>query len=74
MKKLKRFCCVAAPEAITFSELEYIEIAGLGVDKAGREREEIREKIKANHHNLSEDLECVRGLETFYQDVVKNHR
>jgi predicted O-linked N-acetylglucosamine transferase (SPINDLY family) len=57
--------------AIAFSELEYIEIAGSGVDKA--DREEIREKIKANHHNLSEDLECVKGLEKFYQDVVKSN-
>lgn len=53
-------------ETIAFSPQEYIEIAvRLGNDKPYRE--EMREKIKANHHNLYNDLECVRALEKFYE-------
>jgi len=60
-------------ETIAYSEKQYIDIAvRLGVDKEWRE--EIREKINANHSNLYDDLECVRGLEKFYQDVVKHNK
>ncbi|WP_342597090.1 hypothetical protein VKI21_17450 [Cyanobacterium aponinum UTEX 3222] len=60
-------------DTIASSEDEYIEIAvRLGLDQTWRE--EIKEKIQANHHNLYDDLECVRALENFYQDVVKNNK
>lgn len=56
-------------DSIASSEEEYIDIAvKLGNDQLWRE--EIREKIKANHHKLYDDLECVRVLEKFYVDVV----
>lgn len=55
-------------DTIASSPEEYVEIAvRLGNDESYRE--EIKEKIKANHHNLYDDLECVRALEKFYQDV-----
>ncbi|WP_017293779.1 O-linked N-acetylglucosamine transferase, SPINDLY family protein [Geminocystis herdmanii] len=55
-------------DTIASSPQEYIDIAvRLGNDQLWRE--EIKEKIKANYHNLYDDLDCVRGLEKFYQDV-----
>ncbi|WP_017293781.1 O-linked N-acetylglucosamine transferase, SPINDLY family protein [Geminocystis herdmanii] len=55
-------------DTIASSPQEYIDIAvRLGNDQLWRE--EIKEKIKVNHHNLYDDLECVKGLEKFYQDV-----
>ncbi|MBL1211623.1 MAG: glycosyl transferase family 1, partial [Geminocystis sp. GBBB08] len=57
-------------ETIASCEEEYIEIAvRLGSDLSYRE--EIREKIQANHHRLYDDLECIKALEKFYQDVIK---
>ncbi|PHV62814.1 tetratricopeptide repeat protein [Cyanobacterium aponinum] len=58
-------------ETIANTEEEYIDIAvKLGLDQTWRE--EIKEKIKANHHNLYDDLECVKALEQFYIDVCKS--
>ncbi|MBL1211283.1 hypothetical protein, partial [Geminocystis sp. GBBB08] len=55
-------------ETIASSEEEYIEIAvRLGNDSSYRE--EIREKIKANHHRVYDDLECIKALEEFYLQV-----
>jgi predicted O-linked N-acetylglucosamine transferase (SPINDLY family) len=57
-------------ETIANSESEYVEIAvRLGLDPGWRQ--EISEKIKQNHSLLFDDLECVRGLESFYQQVVR---
>jgi predicted O-linked N-acetylglucosamine transferase (SPINDLY family) len=59
-------------ETIANSEAEYIEIAvRLGLDLAWRQ--EISEKIRQNHALLYNDLECVRGLESFYQQVVQEN-
>jgi len=56
-------------DTIATSETEYIDIAvRLGNDPQWRQN--IVEKIKANHSNLYDDLECVRALEEFYQRVV----
>ncbi|PHV62815.1 hypothetical protein [Cyanobacterium aponinum] len=59
-------------ETIANSEDEYIDIAvRLGLDQTWRK--EIKEKIEANHHNLYDDLECVRELERFFIDVCASN-
>ena len=56
-------------ETIASSEQEYIDIAvKLGKDTSWRN--EIVEKIKNNHDNVYDDLECIKGLENFYKNVV----
>lgn len=56
-------------ETIALTEQEYIDIAvALGQDKYWREQ--IKEKITANYDKLYDDLECVKGLEKFYQEVL----
>lgn len=58
-------------ETIANTEEEYINIAvKLGLVQTWRE--EIKDKIRANHHNLYDDLECLIGLEKFYLDVCKS--
>ncbi len=57
-------------ETIAESEQEYIEIAArLGNDK--NYRQQIVQKIADQHELIYNDLECVRGLEAFYREVVK---
>ncbi len=57
-------------DTIASSEGEYIEIAvKLGLDAAWRE--EISARLKARHDSLYEDKACVVGLESFYQEVVR---
>jgi protein O-GlcNAc transferase len=59
-------------DTIANSESEYIEIAvRLGLDPQWRQ--EISKKMGDRHHYLYEDIECVRGLEDFYQQVVREH-
>jgi predicted O-linked N-acetylglucosamine transferase (SPINDLY family) len=61
---------LGVPETIAQTEAEYIEIAvRLGLDTDWRR--EISEKIKQNCDRLFNDLECVRGLEAFYQQIVE---
>jgi predicted O-linked N-acetylglucosamine transferase (SPINDLY family) len=56
-------------ETIASSEKEYIEIAvKLGNNK--RWREQIKNKIVANHGRLYDDLECVRALEKFFKEIL----
>jgi protein O-GlcNAc transferase len=59
-------------DTIANSESEYIEIAvRLGLDPQWRQ--EISKKMGDRHRYLYEDIECVRGLEDFYQQVVREH-
>ncbi|MCS7148633.1 MAG: hypothetical protein NZ901_10640 [Geminocystis sp.] len=58
-------------ETIASSPQEYVDIAvRLATDNHWRR--EIREKIAQNHHRLYDDVECVRGLEQFYTQVVQS--
>lgn len=57
-------------ETIAHSQQEYIDIAvRLAKDKHWRQT--IRDKIAQNHHRLYDDVECVRGLEQFFSQVVE---
>ncbi len=56
-------------ETIAKSEQEYIDIAvKLGTNKEWRES--IVANIARQHENIYEDVECVRGLESFYEQAV----
>jgi protein O-GlcNAc transferase len=56
-------------ETIAENETEYINIAvRLGLDKQWRKT--LVEKIGQNHHNLYDDVSCVRELEKFYQSLI----
>lgn len=56
-------------ETIAQSEQEYIEVAArLGNDKGYRQQ--VVQKIADQHARIYNDLECVKGLEAFYQQVV----
>ena len=56
-------------ETIAQSKSEYIDIAvKLGLDSSWRQK--IVQNIEANHPYLYDDLECIKGLEEFYQQVV----
>lgn len=58
------------PEMIAESKQEYIDIAvRLGNDE--KYRQQIVQKISDQHALIYNDLECVRGLEAFYREVVK---
>jgi len=60
-------------DTIATSETEYIHIAArLGNNPQWRQN--IVEKIKANHSNLYDDTECVRSLEEFYQNVINKKK
>ncbi|HFE38270.1 MAG TPA: tetratricopeptide repeat protein, partial [Gammaproteobacteria bacterium] len=57
-------------ETIAQNEQEYIDIAvKLGTDREWRKS--IVDKIAHQHENIYEDVECVRGLESFYEKVVR---
>ncbi len=57
-------------ETIAKTEQEYIDIAvKLGTDKAWRET--ISDKIAHRHENIYQDIECVHGLESFYEQTVR---
>lgn len=57
-------------ETIAKNEQEYIDIAvRLGTNKEWRES--IVYKIARQHENIYEDVECVRGLESFYEQAVR---
>ncbi len=57
-------------ETIAYTEADYIDIAvRLGLDPDWRA--EIAQKMAANRYKLFDDLECVRGLEAFYRQVVR---
>jgi predicted O-linked N-acetylglucosamine transferase (SPINDLY family) len=56
-------------DTIAQDEREYIDIAvRLGLDTQWRQ--EIRDKIQANHSRVYDDLTCVTALEEFYERVV----
>ncbi|MGK7879751.1 MAG: tetratricopeptide repeat protein [Crocosphaera sp.] len=60
-------------ETITHSEEDYIAMAvKLGHDTHWRQ--ELTEKIKANHDRLYEDQVAVNALESFYEQAVKEHQ
>jgi predicted O-linked N-acetylglucosamine transferase (SPINDLY family) len=57
---------------IAETEAEYIEIAvRLGLDYNWRQM--VRDKITANKHRLFNDQECVKGLESFFEEAVQKH-
>jgi protein O-GlcNAc transferase len=57
-------------ETIAKNPQEYLEIAiNLGLNKLWREQ--IKEKMQKNHHLLYNDLTSVKGLNQFFQNVVK---
>ncbi|MDY7015264.1 MAG: O-linked N-acetylglucosamine transferase, SPINDLY family protein, partial [Cyanobacteriota bacterium] len=61
---------IEVTETIASREADYIKIAvQLGGDRAWRE--EIKKKMEERSDRLYEDLVCVRGLEEFYQQVVR---
>jgi predicted O-linked N-acetylglucosamine transferase (SPINDLY family) len=63
---------VGVLDTVARSESEYIEIAvRLGRDRDWRES--IIRAMKANHHLLYDDTECVRGLEQFFVEAVTEH-
>ncbi len=60
-------------ETIASNEQEYIDISvKLGLDHDFRNK--IKEKIKHNQNFLFDDVECVKGLEQFYQKVVQEYQ
>ncbi|UAJ73053.1 tetratricopeptide repeat protein [Synechocystis sp. PCC 7339] len=59
-------------ETIAETETEYIEIAvRLGLDHEWRQS--ICDKMAKNKHRLFDDQECVRGLETFFEEAVRKY-
>jgi len=59
-------------ETIASSAQEYIDIAvKLGIDK--QYRQSIVKKIADNHQQIYEDVECVKGLESFYVDACSSN-
>jgi predicted O-linked N-acetylglucosamine transferase (SPINDLY family) len=59
-------------ETIAETEEEYIEIAvRLGWDHEWRQA--VREKMTANKHRLFNDPECIKGLESFFQEAIQKH-
>jgi predicted O-linked N-acetylglucosamine transferase (SPINDLY family) len=66
------FKVLGVMDTVARSESEYIEIAvRLGRDRDWRES--IIRAMKANHHLLYDDTECVRGLEQFFVEAVTEH-
>ena len=64
---------IGVTETIAETEAEYIEIAvRLGLDHEWRQT--IRDKMTANKHRLFDDQECVKGLESFFKEVVQKHK
>jgi len=60
---------IGVTETIAKTETEYIEIAvRLGLDHEWRQA--VREKMTANKHRLFNDRECIKGLETFFQEAI----
>ncbi|MDY7024163.1 MAG: hypothetical protein SWJ54_22910, partial [Cyanobacteriota bacterium] len=58
-------------DTIAQNEAEYIDIAvKLGLDLTWREN--ISQRMSQRHDNLFEDQVCVKALEEFYQNVVRN--
>ena len=63
---------IGVTETIAESEAEYVEIAvRLGLDQEWREV--VRDKIIANKHLLFNDQECVKGLESFFEEAIQKH-
>ncbi|HEY9300518.1 MAG TPA: hypothetical protein VIQ31_29975, partial [Phormidium sp.] len=63
---------IGVTETIAQTEAEYIEIAiKLGLDY--QLRNEVAERIKANHDLLFDDQVCVQALEEFYAQVVQQN-
>jgi predicted O-linked N-acetylglucosamine transferase (SPINDLY family) len=57
-------------DTIAKNEAEYIEIAvKLGLDSAWRQ--DISQRMSQRQDNLFDDETCVKGLEDFYQQVVR---
>ncbi len=57
-------------ETIAYNEQEYIAIAvKLGLDQDWRYN--LKKKIETNLDRIYNDLECIKGLEQFYQQVVQ---
>jgi predicted O-linked N-acetylglucosamine transferase (SPINDLY family) len=63
---------IEVTETIAKTEAEYIEIAvRLGLDYEWRQA--VREKMTANKHRLFNDQECIKGLESFFQEAIQKH-
>jgi predicted O-linked N-acetylglucosamine transferase (SPINDLY family) len=63
---------IGITETIAKTEAEYIEIAvRLGLDHEWRRA--VREKMTANKHRLFNDQECIKGLESFFQEAIQKH-
>ncbi|XWK86857.1 MAG: tetratricopeptide repeat protein [Phormidium sp.] len=63
---------IGVTETIGKTEAEYIEISvKLGLNTEWRQ--EVVEKIKANHDRLFDDQVCVQALEEFYAQVVQQN-
>ena len=63
---------IGVTETIAETEAEYIQIAvRLGLDREWRQT--VRDKITANKSRLFNDQECIKGLETFFEEVVQKH-
>ena len=59
-------------ETIGCNENEYIDIAlRLGLDQSWRQK--IKNKIKVNKYRIFDDQECVRKLESFFEEAVQKH-
>ena len=63
---------IGVTETIVETEAEYIEIAvRLGLNQEWRQK--ISDKIITNKHRLFDDQECVKGLESFFEEAVQKY-
>ena len=63
---------IGVTETIVETEAEYIEIAvRLGLNQEWRQK--VSDKIIANKHRLFDDKECVKGLESFFEEAVQKY-
>jgi|688.fasta_scaffold65844_4 predicted O-linked N-acetylglucosamine transferase (SPINDLY family) len=61
---------IGVTETVAKDERDYIDIAvRLGLDPEWRNQ--IKEKLRANFHKLFDDISCVKELENFYQQTIK---
>jgi predicted O-linked N-acetylglucosamine transferase (SPINDLY family) len=60
---------IGVTETIAESEAEYIKIAvRLGLDHEWRQA--VRDKMTNNKHRLFNDKECIKALESFFQEAI----
>ena len=63
---------IGVTETIAKTEAEYIEIAvHLGLDHEWRQA--VRDKMRINKDRLFNDQECIKGLESFFQEAIQKH-